>query len=147
MLAFNRSPLWKGYYWLPTHLFSDSLAFFKYLTLEETTTHPSYNLSPINHMISSSVLPLHPHKCLFPHFQGISHTTLLHLHHTTALSCPMCSGSSCTSKVQNYLESHQMHHHLWTPAKVYLPPAGPALFVTVLTSCHNSEFVDLFHPT
>lgn len=79
--------LWNSYHWLPTHLFSDSLPFFYYyLGLEETTTHPSYNLSPIYHMISNSVLSLHPHKCLLPHFQGISHTTL----HGTFLPYVQC---------------------------------------------------------
>lgn len=72
-----------------------------------TSTHPSYNLSLINHMISSSVLPLHPHS----HISKVSATPLF-----TALSCPMCSVSSCTSKVQDYLKSHQMHYHLWTLA-------------------------------
>lgn len=79
--------LWNSYHWHPTHLFSDSLPFFYYyLGLEETTTHPSYNLSPIYHMISNSVLSLHPHKCLLPHFQGISHTTL----HGTFLPYVQC---------------------------------------------------------
>lgn len=100
--------LWNSYYWLPTHLFSDSLPFFLiYLALKETTTHPSYNLNPIYHMISSSVLPLHPHKCFFK----VSVPPL-----STALSCPTCRVSSCTSKVQDYLESQQMHYHLWIPA-------------------------------
>lgn len=65
-----------------------------------TATHPSYHLSLINHVIWSSVLPLHPHS----HISEVSVTPLF-----TALSCPMCSVSSCTSKVQNYLEPHQMH--------------------------------------
>lgn len=90
------------------------LIFFLYSALDATMAHPGCGSSPSYPRIPSSVLSVHPPKCIFPHSQGIgraapcrtlrSHARHLRLH-----------AYRCSCEAQDYL-SLTKHNAVCNPS-------------------------------